>query len=159
MLDAVTIAVVVGSVAASLYSSEKARSENKKASRTSRRIQEKQNQREKLKQIREGRIGTAQIEQASASQGTAGSSATRGGVGALNSNVSSNIAFLNQVDSLQQNIQRNLEAAGKYQAQSAAFGQIASLAAMAAPTTPVEAGSTTTNSGTSTASTSRAGIT
>ena len=121
------VAVAVVGTVSSTVSSNKARHAQEDAAKAQQKISSRQNQRERLKQIREKRIGIAQIEQSGATQGAGDSSSVQGGVASLGSTTNANIAFINQIEGLQQNIQRNLEAAGRYQGQAAAFGAIASL--------------------------------
>lgn len=136
MLDPVTATVLAGAAfagtAASVYSSEKSRKEQKKANRAQERIRQTQSARERLAQVRESRIAQAQILQGGATQGTMDSSATQGAYSAVGSTAAGNIQFINQMDSLQQEVFRRMEKANLYSAQSGYYAQGANLALQAA---------------------------
>ena len=134
MLDPVTaLAVVaVGSTAASVYSSEKARKQQKKANQAQERIRQATAARENLAAVRSQRIAQASVIQAGATQGTLQSSQTQGAFSGIGSTVAGNIGFANSIDSLQQNIYSSLQAANRYQAQAGYYGQIANMASQGA---------------------------
>lgn len=136
MLDPVTATVLAGAAlagtAASVYSSEKARKEQKRANRAQERIRQTQSARERLAQVRESRIAQAQILQSGATQGTSGSSPVQGAYSAVGSATAGNIQFINQMDSLQQEVFRRMEKANLYNAQSGYYAQAANLAMQAA---------------------------
>lgn len=127
MCDPVTIAIG-GLVGGSLIQSERARREQRKATRAQQRIQERRNQRQRLQQIRESQINVAQIEQAGATQGVGTSSSLQGGVAAIQTGTAANVSFINQVESLQQRIQNNLERANRFSGQAQAAASLATLA-------------------------------
>lgn len=150
MLDPVTATVLAGAAfagtAASVYSSEKARKEQKRANRAQERIRQTQSARERLAQVRESRIAQAQILQSGATQGTSESSFIQGAYSAAGSATAGNIQFINQIDTLQQEVFRRMEKANLYNAQAGYYSQAANLAIQAAslgaptqataPTTP-----------------------
>lgn len=139
-------AAVVGTTA-SIYSSVKARKEQKKANRAQERIRQTQSARERLAQVRESRIAQAQVLQSGATQGTGDSSTTQGAYSAIGSTAAGNIQFINQMDSLQQEVFRRMEKANLYTAQAGYYSGAANLAMQAAtlgigsPTQSVASGS------------------
>lgn len=129
MLDPVTATVIaVGAVGGSIYSSEKARKEQKKARKAQDRIRQTQSARERLAQVRQARIAQSSILQSGATQGTMDSSATQGAYSAVGSAAAGNIQFINQMDSLQQEVSRRMEKSNMYSAQAGYYGQAANLA-------------------------------
>jgi hypothetical protein len=129
MTFAVTAAVVatvatVGSVVAG----EKARKQQKKANKIQEKVRQTQDSRARLAQVREARMAQAQILQSGATQGALGSSAVQGGFSAAGSNAENNIQFINQVDTLQQAINKRMEKANSLQGAASAFGAVASIA-------------------------------
>ena len=127
MLDPVT-AAVVGLTGLSVIRGEQSRKEQKRATRAQQRIQERRNQRQRIQQVRESVIASAQIQQAGATQGIPQASAVKGGVAGVQTQAATNISFINQIESLQQNIQRNLERARTFAGQARTLGQAAEFA-------------------------------
>lgn len=107
-------AIIGVGTGASIISSEMSRHEQKKASRAQRRIQQRQSQRERLEQIRQARVQGAQILQAGVNTGTQGASGIQGGLANVQTQSAGNISFLNQIESMQQSIQRRQEKAAQY---------------------------------------------
>ena len=120
--------IAIAGTAVSVDQSRQSRKASERANKAQRNIDAIKNQREKLKQIREKRISTAQILQAGATQGVGDSSSVRGGVSSVGASSNANLAFINQIEGLQQNIQRNMESAGKHAGNAQAAGAIASIA-------------------------------
>tara|TARA_R110000744_G_scaffold266962_1_gene380918 strand:- start:304 stop:780 length:477 start_codon:yes stop_codon:yes gene_type:complete len=153
MFDPIT-ALVVASVAAtgaSVYSGEKSRSQTKKANRVQERVRQTQDKRARLAQVRQARLAQAQVLQSGATQGATNSSAVQGGYSAIGSNAENNIQFINQIDSMQQAINKRMESANNYRGAASTFGGIASitgsLAGSGKPETkaPITAGGTSTS--------------
>ena len=117
----------VGTVA-SLASSEKSRSQQKKANKIQEKVRQTQDARARLAQVRQARMAQAQIVQSGATQGALGSSAVQGGFSAAGSNAENNIQFINQVDTLQQAINKRMEKAKTYSGIASASAGIASIA-------------------------------
>lgn len=116
---------------ASLVSSIKAGKEAKKARRAQERIRQTQSARERLSQIRQARIAQAQIMQSGANtEGT--SSTTQGAYSGVGSSAIGNIQFINQMDSLQQEVFRRMQRADLYSRQTSAYAGAANLASQAA---------------------------
>jgi hypothetical protein len=146
-------ALVVATVATvgSVVAGEKARSQQKKANRIQERVRQTQDARSRLAQVREARMAQAKVLQSGATQGALGSSAVQGGYSAIGSNAENNIQFINQIDNMQQSINKRMESANNYSGAASAFGGIASisgsLAGSGKPTTkaPVTAGGTSTS--------------
>jgi hypothetical protein len=122
------LGAAVVSTTASVVSSEKSRKQQKKANKIQERVRQTQDSRSRLAQIREARMAQAQILQGGATQGVMGSSAVQGGFSAAGSNANNNIQFINQIDTLQQAINKRMEKANTYSGMSSAFGGIASIA-------------------------------
>jgi hypothetical protein len=122
------LGAAVVSTTASVVSSEKARKQTKKANKIQERVRQTQDSRSRLAQIREARMAQAQVLQSGATQGTIGSSAVQGGSGAIGSNANNNIQFINQIDTLQQAINRRMESANSYSGAASAFAGAASIA-------------------------------
>tara|TARA_R110000851_G_scaffold5671_1_gene23216 strand:+ start:4163 stop:4639 length:477 start_codon:yes stop_codon:yes gene_type:complete len=150
MFDPIT-AFFVASVAAtgaSVYSSEKSRSQTKKANRVQERVRQTQDARSRVAQVRQARMAQSQVLQSGATQGAMGSSAVQGGYSAIGSNAENNIQFINQVDTMQQAISRRMESASNWSGAASAFSGVASITGSMAgsgkPTTkaPVTAGGT-----------------
>ena len=122
------LGAAVASTTASVVSSEKARKQQKKANKIQERVRQTQDSRSRLAQIREARMAQAQILQGGATQGALGSSAVQGGFSAAGSNAENNIQFINQVDTLQQAINKRMEKAKTYSGIASASAGIASIA-------------------------------
>ena len=125
---AITAAVVatVGTVA-SVASSEKSRSQTKKANRIQERVRQTQDSRARVAQIRQARMAQSQVLQSGATQGAMGSSAVQGGYSAIGSNAENNIQFINQVDTMQQAINKRMESASNWSGAASSLGAIASI--------------------------------
>jgi uncharacterized phage infection (PIP) family protein YhgE len=119
-----TAAVATG---ASVVAGEKSRSQQKKANRIQERVRQTQDARSRLAQVREARMAQAKVIQSGATQGALGSSAVQGGFSAIGSNAENNIQFINQIDNMQQSINKRMERANNYSGAASAFGGIASI--------------------------------
>jgi hypothetical protein len=130
MFDPITALVVasVTATGASVVAGEKSRKQQKKANKIQERVRQTQDSRSRLAQIRESRMAQAQILQGGATQGVMGSSAVQGGFSAAGSNANNNIQFINQIDTLQQAINKRMESANNFSGAASAFGGIASIA-------------------------------
>ena len=129
MFDPVT-ALVVASVATagSVVASEKSRKQQKKANKIQERVRQTQDARSRVAQIRQARMAQAQVLQSGATQGAIGSSAVQGGYSAIGSNAENNIQFINQVDTMQQAINKRMESASNWSGAASALGATASIA-------------------------------
>lgn len=124
-------ALVVGSLlatGASVVSGEKSRQQQKKASRIQEKVRQTQDARSRIAQIREARLAQAQVVQAGATQGALSSSSVQGGYSAIGSNAENNIQFINQVDTMQQAINKRMESASNWGGAASAFAGAASIA-------------------------------
>tara|TARA_R110000796_G_scaffold139858_3_gene256037 strand:- start:91 stop:519 length:429 start_codon:yes stop_codon:yes gene_type:complete len=128
MFDPVT-ALVVASVATagSVVASEKSRKQQKKANKIQERVRQTQDARSRVAQVRQARMAQAQVLQSGATQGAIGSSAVQGGYSAIGSNAENNIQFINQVDSMQQAINKRMESANNWSGAASSLGAIASI--------------------------------
>lgn len=122
---AIVAAVAVGGAA---VENRKSRKEQRKA----RKIQSKQENlkvtRAAAEQVRQAQIARAQIIQAGENQGVGTSSAVAGGAGSVQSQAGGNLAFTQQLFSLQQQANRRLLAADKYAGNAATYGAISNIA-------------------------------
>ena len=127
-------ALVVASVGTvgSIVAGEKSRKQQKKANRIQERVRQTQDARARVAQVREARMAQAQVLQGGATQGALGSSAVQGGYSAIGSNAENNIQFINQIDTMQQAINRRMQSANNWAGAASVFGGIASLAGSAA---------------------------
>lgn len=123
----VLVGVSVAGTAASIYSSEKARKEQKKARKAQDRIRQTQSARDRLAQVRQARIAQAQVVQGEASM-EGSSSASQGAYSAIGSTLAGNLQFMNQIDSLQTEVYNRMNKASLYGAQAGYYGQAANLA-------------------------------
>jgi hypothetical protein len=134
-------AVAVASTAASIYTGEKARKEQRKATRNQEGVRRAQQARERMAAVREQRIAQAQIVQGASTGGTLDSSSAQGGYSAVGSLTAGNIQFGNQMDFFQSRIAQNMTKANQYAGQSSMFNSLANLSMMASPnTTSTEGG-------------------
>jgi uncharacterized phage infection (PIP) family protein YhgE len=127
MFDPITALVVIAT-GASVVAGEKSRKQQKKANKIQERVRQTQDARSRLSQVREARMAQAQILQSGATQGASGSSAVQGGFSAAGSNANNNIQFINQIDTLQQAINKRMESANTYSGIASASAGIASIA-------------------------------
>ena len=128
---ALATASVAGAVG-SIYSGEKARSAQKKASRNQEGVRRAQQAREQMAAVRQQRIAQAQIVQGAATGGTLQSSAAQGGYSSVGSLTAGNMQFSNQMDFFQTRIAQNMSKANQYAGQASMFGSVANLAMMGA---------------------------
>lgn len=112
---------------ASAVSSYKQGKEAKKARKAQERIRQTQSARDRLAQVRQARIAQASIIQAGAS--SEGSSSTvQGAYSGVGSTLSGNLQFINQMDSLQQEVFQRMQRANSYGMQAANYGAASQLA-------------------------------
>ena len=133
MFDPITALVVasVTATGASVVASEKSRSQQKKANKIQEKVRQTQDSRARLAQVRQARMAQAQIVQSGATQGALGSSAVQGGFSAAGSNAENNIQFINQVDTLQQAINKRMESSQNNAAYAQGLAQISNTVASA----------------------------
>ena len=120
--------ILGGFTGGSIAAGEAARQETKKAGKVQEKIRRLQEARSRLAQIREARMSQAQVVQGGATQGASQSSAVQGGYSAIGSNAENNIQFINQVNTMQEEIAKRMGKANNLQATSQALGQVSSLA-------------------------------
>ena len=137
MSFAVTATVVaVGSTAASIYSGEKSRSAQRKATKKQEAQSRLQSARDAMSQVRQQRIAQAQVMQAGATQGTQSSSAVQGGYSAIGSLTSGNMQFINQMDNISSQVNSLLRKSNRYAGNAQAFSGLANLAMTASTMMP-----------------------
>jgi hypothetical protein len=131
-------ALVVAAVgtAGSIYSGEKSRKAQRKASRNQEGVRRAQQAREQMAAVRQQRIAQAQIVQGAATGGTLQSSAAQGGYSSVGSLTAGNMQFSNQMDYFQTRIAQNMSKANQYAGQASTFGSVANLAMMGANMAP-----------------------
>tara|TARA_R110000782_G_scaffold221345_1_gene308529 strand:- start:44 stop:421 length:378 start_codon:yes stop_codon:yes gene_type:complete len=117
---------------ADIVVSEKARKENRKANKIQEKVRQSQDARARVAQIRQARMAQAQVVQSGATQGAMNSSAVQGGFSAIGSNAENNIQFINQIDTLQQSINRRMEKSNDLTALASGIAQVKTMAASAA---------------------------
>ena len=141
---ALATASVAGAVG-SIYSGEKARSAQKKASRNQEGVRRAQQAREQMAAVRQQRIAQAQIVQGAATGGTLQSSAAQGGYSSVGSLTAGNLQFSNQMDFFQSRIAQNMSKANQYAGQASMFSSGANLAMMGSSMAPNKTTAPTTN--------------
>lgn len=129
---AAALGIAAVGTAASIQQSRQARKASKRAARAQQRISERQNQRERLKQLRESQIARAQVTASAAQTGTLGTSAFEGGVASLQSQAAGNISFINQIESLQQQVNKNQQRAANFASNAQDIGAVTELGVKAA---------------------------
>jgi hypothetical protein len=119
---AVTAVVATG---VSLYQQDQAADAQKKANKKAERIEAVTGARNRARALAQNRVAAAEVFALSANNGTSGSSGVQGALGSLNTQGASNLAFANQVDTL--NAQR-LRLAGKADKATATAGMATQVA-------------------------------
>lgn len=135
-IETALIGGAIGLTGASIYSGEKARSQQRKAARKQDNMRKLQTARDAMSQVRQARIAQAQIMQGAATAGTDNSSAAQGGYAAVGSSAAGNIQFINQIDNMQSQIARNMEKASQYAGNASTFNALSNLALMGASMAP-----------------------
>lgn len=130
-MGALLVGAAVGLTGLSIYSSEKARSQQKKATKAQNKIRQVQESRERLSAIREQRIRQAQIIQSGATGGALDSSGVQGAYSATGSATAGNLQFINTISQLQQNVASHMNRANDWAATASVAGQAANLAVTA----------------------------
>ena len=132
MTFAVSATVAVLGVA-SIQQNRQAAKEQRKAQRAQAKIQDRQNRRDKLQQIRQQRIATAQIQAQTAGQGLAGSSSAQGAIAGVTTGTAQNLNFINQIGSLQEQQNRAMERANRFASNAAGLNTLANVTAQVGP--------------------------
>tara|TARA_R110000803_G_C11851289_1_gene305906 strand:+ start:330 stop:734 length:405 start_codon:yes stop_codon:yes gene_type:complete len=123
--------LALGSSFGSMVAGEEARKDTNKARKVQERVRQMQDSRARLAQVREARMAQAQVIQSGATQGASESSAVQGGYSAIGSNAENNIQFINQVDTLQQAINKRMESSQNNAAYAQGLAQISNTVASA----------------------------
>ena len=123
--------LALGSSFGSMVAGEEARKDTNKARKVQERVRQMQDSRARLAQVREARMAQAQVIQSGATQGALESSAVQGGFSAIGSNAENNIQFINQVDTLQQAINKRMESSQNNAAYAQGLAQISNTVASA----------------------------
>lgn len=144
--DPGTAALIVAGVAtaSSIDQQKRAARASKRAQRAQQVQADLQTARERRNQIRQARIQRAQLEAQALAQGTTGASSVVGAAGSVQSQLGSNIGFLNQQQQLSQFASAQNQRAAAAQTRASIFSSVASLATTAgtsgvfkqSPTTP-----------------------
>ena len=130
------VALAVGTTAASIYSGEKSRSAQRKATKAQERQSRLQSARDAMSQVRQQRIAQAQVMQAGATQGTQSSSAVQGGYSAIGSLTSGNMQFINQMDNISSQVNSLLRKSNRYAGNAQTFNSLSNLAMTASTMMP-----------------------
>lgn len=127
--------LLVGSLLMSGVSMVQQQKQAKKSAAAQRRAEEYQMKQDALKQarerrqqIREARIRQGQVEQATAIQGAASSSAAVGGAGSIQSQLSSNLGFLDQSGKIAGKVGAYTSAANQYAYNAQQWGAVGQFA-------------------------------
>lgn len=131
VLAIASLVVAAGSAYMQHQDQVAARNEQKKAAATSAAENAAQQQQNVRDQVRQQRVRTAQIIQASANTGTLGSSGEIGGTSALASQVDSNVASINRNANSQGAVLADQNAANGYMGQAATWGSVGQIAGSA----------------------------
>lgn len=110
---------------ASIYSSSRARREQRKATRVQSRMESRQMQRERQQILRQSQIAQAMGEQMAATSGVTDSSGFAGAQAGIRASALSNLAFSHQAETGAGQMQRFMNRASTWQGRSAAFGAAA----------------------------------
>jgi len=135
-------AVAAISTASSMKESAEARSASRKAEKARERMRERKAQQEKLANIRQGQIARADILAQGAGQGVVDSSGVQGAVSSLDQTIANNLAFIQQMDDMSNNVADLTQKAQKHAGNAQVASGVASLAM--ASTNLFPSGSTTT---------------
>lgn len=127
-LEVALIGTAIASTGASIYSSEKARKQQRRANQARERIRQAQARRQRVAGVREQLIAQSQIIQSAATQGTTGSSQAQGAYSSVGSLTAGNTQFVNQMDELNQQVFQAMEKANLYGAQAGRYAQLGNLA-------------------------------
>lgn len=117
----------VGATLFSLKESADARSDQRQAQRVQQRIQERKMRMERLRAIREARIQQGLLGVQAANTGTQNTSAVQGASANIQQQLGTNLAFVNQIQGMQQAVQSNMESASRHQQNASALAGVASL--------------------------------
>lgn len=120
-ITAVVAGIGAAASVAGTISQIKAQKSQRKAARAQARIAELQRSRERRDTIRRARIARAQIESQVGSAGLLASSTAIGGTGSIQSQLASNLSFLDQTGALNTEANRQLERAAGFQTQASIF--------------------------------------
>ena len=101
-LTAVAVGVGAASTIHSIQQQKKSAKNQKKAQQAQQRIQEVKAARERRKQVREAQVAQAQVEAGAQASGVTQTSAAVGGAGSIQTQLGSNLSFLDQVGELTQ---------------------------------------------------------
>lgn len=128
--DPLTIAVATAAVgtAASVHQSAQARSEQRKAARVERRIQDVKAARERRRAIREARIARADVEAGAQATGAGTSSGAITGSGTIGTQLASNLSFLDQASELQTQSSIFRQKAANFSGRAQDFGAVSNIA-------------------------------
>lgn len=126
------LAIATVATGASIYQGQQAAHAQGHALDLQRQQQDLQAARQKRDTIKAARIAYANSSQAAENQGMSMSSVSQGSLGAIQSQVTSNLSFLDQYQNLGDQASVSLGAANRYQASSRLWGDVASFAGQAA---------------------------
>jgi len=124
------VSLIIGGVLGlgSLSESRKARKDTKRARAVQAKSTKLQSARSAVQSIRQAQISRANVIQQGENQGVGGSSAVAGGAGSITTQSGSNIAFAQQLFSLQNSARRLQDSAMMHSANSSGLGTLSGLA-------------------------------
>jgi hypothetical protein len=133
-LSSVFAATAVASTGASIYSGQQAQKAQSKAMKLQNKQEALREARAKREAIREARIAQATVQNAAENQGASGSSAELGGVGSIQSQLNTNLGFLDHMGRLSTGINNQNMQASEWGSYANMFGDVANLATQGAGT-------------------------
>ena len=126
-----TAVVAITAITASAVEQNKARQDQKRARKIAQKSKRLQGQRGAIEQVRQGQIARASVLQQGENQGVGNSTAIAGSAGAIQSQTGGNLAFAQQIFSLQQQEDKLREAAFGHMGRAANFQAVGSIATTA----------------------------
>src|ERR1043165_1759524 len=120
-------AIAIGSTALSISAANKQRKAQQKQFAYERQIQQNRSARERIQAVRAARLATANITQAAESRGAATSSGFLGGLGSIQSQLNTNLSFLDSQQRLSDAASIQAGRAANFAAQSAIWGGVANV--------------------------------
>jgi len=132
-----TTILAIASLIIGVGTQQMAQRKQEKAQEAQTRIRGEESRRARLKEIRQSRIATAQIQAGAAATGTLNSSSAAGGVAGVQSSAASNISFINGIENIQDSVSSRLRSANRFSSYAQAFTQLGNLALQqSSPATP-----------------------
>lgn len=126
-LAVAALAVATVGTGYSIYNGERAAKENKKAQALQRQANQITEARNKRDSIRQARMAYAKAQQTAENQNVSISSSSQGGLGSIQSQVGSNLSFLDQISTINDQASAALGKAATFEQRSRTAGAVADL--------------------------------